>query len=145
MVNFKNGVTPINDTNLNKIQADLQAEIDKLKGVVLYEDTIGTNSSITFNEQLNEGDLIEIIYCRRRVAGTSVFKSTGKIPYTEGMEIALDMNYYSSDINQQIIAKLVVVNSGGITVTGETNITNLGAVTATSNIYITKAIKYKEA
>ena len=142
MVNFENGVTPINDTNLNKMQADLQKEI---RGTILYEDATGTNSSITFNGQLNEGDLIEIIYCRRRTTGTSVFKSTGKIPYTEGMEIALDINYYSSESNQQSLAKLVTVNNQGITVTGENSITNSGSATATSNIYITKVLKYEEA
>ena len=31
MVNFENGVIPINDTNLNKAQTDLQEQIDNLK------------------------------------------------------------------------------------------------------------------
>lgn len=119
---------------------------DYLDGKVLYEDLVGTNGNIVFNG-LEEGGEIEIIYCRRRSNGTSVYKSTGKLPYSNGMEIALDINYYSNNTNQQSMAKIVTASSSGLTVNGENTLQGDAggqAVTgATTNIYITKVKFYK--
>jgi protease II len=136
MVNFENGVTPLNDTNLNKMQI----------GTSLYEDETGTNGQITFSEEIADGDEIEIIYCRRRASNdTSVYKTTGKIPYKSGMEIILDLNYYAADTNHQSIAKIVTVSDTKLTVSGENSVIDTSgtiSIQATSTIYITKVIKY---
>lgn len=147
-----NQAPAISASNLNQIQTNVENAINQLQtntinGTVLYEDTTGTNGNVTFNQTISSGN-IEIIYCRRRVStGTSVFKSTGKLPYSNGMEIALDINYYSTDTNQQSIAKIVTASSSGLTVSGENTLQgNEGgqAITsATTNIYITKVIIYK--
>ena len=55
MVNFENGVTPINDTNLNKMQTDLQ-------GTVLYENSTGTTGDITLSDEIENYDEYEIKY-----------------------------------------------------------------------------------
>ena len=166
-----NGETAAGATNMNKIENELEAldtgkqdnltagtnitidqnnvisatGIDEI--VVLYNDTTGTNGNITFSSSITSANNIEIIYCRRRVStGTSVFKSTGKLPYSSGMEIALDINFYSQDTNQQSIAKIVTASSSGLTVNGENTMQQSGGqvVTgATTNIYITKVIIYK--
>lgn len=135
---------------INRITADDINEIKRVvnanAGTSIYDDSQGTNSSIIFDNELSNISDIEIIYCRRRTNNTSVFKSTGKIPYINGMQIALDINYYSTDTNQQSMAKIVVVTDSGLTVTGENTLQgDLGgqAVTsATTNIYITKVIIY---
>lgn len=114
-----------------------------LKGIVLYEDSVGTAGTVNLSENLESGDEIEIIYCRRRAGdGTSVLKSTGKLPYSNNMEIALDINYYSSDTTQQVISKLVSVNGNSISVKGEITSSNSGAPFVSTTIYILKVIKY---
>ena len=113
---------------------------DYLDGKVLYEDSIGTNGNIVLNG-LEESRDIEIIYCRRRLAGTSVFKSTGKIPYFNGIELALDINYYSNDTVQQSIAKLIKFEDGVLNVIGENTLT-INNISTTNTIYITKVILY---
>lgn len=62
MVNFENGKTPINDTNLNKMQTDLQAEIDKLKGIKLYSDETGVTGTgkITFSQSISKFKRIKL-------------------------------------------------------------------------------------
>lgn len=135
---------------IHRITADDINEIKRVvnanAGTSIYDDSQGTNSSIIFDNELSNISDIEIIYCRRRAStGTSVFKSTGKLPYSNGMEIALDINYYSNDTNQQSIAKIVVVTDSGLTVNGENTMQNNGTQiveNATTNIYITKVIIY---
>lgn len=117
---------------------------EKLEGTTLYEDETGTNGNITFNKQIQEGDLIEIIYCRRRVDGTSVIKATGKLPFSNGMEVDLDINYYSNADNQQSISKAININKTGITVLGENSWSNVNPFGSTNVIYILKVKKYKE-
>lgn len=142
MVNFENGVTPMNDANLNKMQTDLEKQI---KGTILYQDTIGTNESVTFNGTIDEGDYIEILYCRRKVSdGTSIIKTTGKLPFTNGMMTNLDINYFSFPENQQSISKSVTINGDGITVNGENTWGNVIGFEVTNTIYILKVKKYKE-
>lgn len=130
------------DENTTNIE-EMQQQIAKLKGTILYEDSTGTAGAVNLSESLQTGDEIEIIYCRRRAGdGTSVLKSTGKIPYTANMEIALDINYYSSDTTQQVISKIVFVNGNSITVRGETTSSNSASPITTSSIYILEVIKY---
>lgn len=117
---------------------------EKLEGTILYEDETGTNGNITFNKQIQEGDLIEIIYSRRRVDGTSVIKATGKLPFSNGMEVDLDINYYSNADNQQSISKAININKTGITVLGENSWSNVNPFGFTNVIYILKVKKYKE-
>lgn len=139
-IQFVNNSQPaINDTNLNQMQNNIEKAI---KGTTLYDNEIGTNGGITFNENIQEGDNIEIIYCRRRTSGTSIYKSSGRIPYIEGMEVALDINYFANSQNQQNIAKSITVNNQGITVNGENSWGNVVTFGETNTIYITKVIKY---
>lgn len=133
--------TPIDAENLNLMQDNIEKAIN---GTVLYENETGTNGNITFNKQIQEGDLIEIIYCRRRVDGTSVIKTSGKLPFSNGMEVDLDINYYSNADNQQSISKAININTTGITVLGENSWSNVNPFASTSVIYILKVKKYKE-
>ena len=68
-------------------------KILEMQGTVLYEDATGTNGAVTFSEPITKGE-IEIVYCRRKTDGSSIYKATGKIPFIEGMEIDLDINYF---------------------------------------------------
>lgn len=62
MVNFIDNETPLSAENLNKIQKDLQTEINQLKGTVLYEDSEGTSENITLNETVANFDYIDISF-----------------------------------------------------------------------------------
>lgn len=116
---------------------------DSINGKILYEDSIGNVGTVNLSESFQTGDEIEIIYCRRRAGdGTSVLKSTGRLPYSDNMEIALDINYYSSDVTQQVISKIVFVNGNSIIVRGETTSSNSGTPFTSTSIYILKVIKY---
>lgn len=130
---------------INRITADDINEIKRVvnanAGTSIYDDSEGTNSSIIFDNELSNISDIEIIYCRRRANNTSVFKSTGKIPYINGMQIGLDINYYSSDSQQQSMGKIVSVTSTGITVDGENTMVEASTY-VTNTIYITKVIIY---
>ena len=64
MVNFENGVTPINDTNLNKMQADLQ-------GTVLYENSAGSIEEITLNDSVAKYDRVKIFYYYDNIYGST--------------------------------------------------------------------------
>lgn len=125
-----------------KIETEILKLKEKLEGTTLYENEIGTNGNITFNKQIQEGDLIEIIYCRRRTNGTSVIKTSGKLPFSNGMEVNLDINYYSNVDNQQSISKAININTTEITVTGENNWSNVNPFNSSSTIYILKVKKY---
>lgn len=134
-------VDSLNSTSTTDALSANQGRI--LKGITLYEDSVGTAGAVNLSENLESGDEIEIIYCRRRGGdGTSVLKSTGKLPYSNNMEIALDINYYSSDTTQQTISKLVSVNGNSISVKGELTSSNSGTPFVSTTIYILKVIKY---
>lgn len=116
---------------------------EKVIGKILYEDETGTNGNVTFSEQITENSEIEIVYCKRRTDGTSIFKSTGRIPYVEGMDIALDIIHYTNDSTQLTQTKYVSVNNNGLTIKGENAWNSASGVTSSNTIYITKVIKYK--
>lgn len=123
--------------------AEVLESKEKIEGTILYEDGTGTNGAVTFNEKIQEGDSIEIVYCRRKTDGSSIYKVTGKIPFIEGMETDLDINYFSVPDNQQSISKSITINNDGITVNGENTWGNAnGFNNATSTIYILKVKKY---
>lgn len=117
---------------------------EKIEGTTLYEDETGTNGNITFYEQIQKGNLIEITYCRKRVDGTFVIKTTGKLPFFDGMEVDLDINYYSNADNQQSISKAINISATGITGIGENSWSNVNPFTSSSVINILKVKKYKE-
>lgn len=143
------GNTPLSPEILNKMQADLQKEVDDielaLKGTTLYDNSIGTAGGITFSEEIQQGDSVEIVYCRRKASdGTSIVKTTGKLPFVTGMTVNLDMNYFSNAENQQSISKSITINNNGITVNGENTWGNAVGFNSTSTIYILKVKKYGE-
>ena len=146
MVNFENGVTPINDTNLNKMQTDLQKAITDLKGTVLYEDSIGTTGDITLSESAANFKKLEVQY-----SYNNLYCSTGIIENPNGKKMSLSVGF---SVTQYKVAryqyKVIAINETSITTDtagyiscSEANATD---VSSTENkIYITKVIGYKEA
>lgn len=138
MVNFENGVTPINDANLNKMQTDLLKAITDLKGTVLYENSAGANKDITLSEDASNFKYIEIFY--RDQDGRN---SSKKISNTTNA-IVLDISVVGSS--------QVFISSAGINISG-TSITWLWNRRADSwssyvndgeAIAIMKVVGYKE-
>lgn len=117
---------------------------DYLDGTVLYDNPIGTNGNINFNYAIENGNEIEIIYNAFHYT-----KSSGKIPFSNGMGITLDMQYKADVSAHGCINKLIIVNENGITVNNEQTqiIWNIQgytpSITDTNYIYITKVIVYK--
>lgn len=139
MVNFENGVTPINDTNLNKIQADLQAEIDKLKGVVLYEDTTGTTDNITLNDEIENYNYFEI-ESYVGYSSANVYTNTGKLPIATKSRIHIS-NLFIGTNGVQIYNKRVAISGKSLSVISDR--TYSSAVIEGPYTYITKVIGYK--
>lgn len=62
---FKNGVTPINDTNLNSMQNSIETDINgKASGTILYKDSTGISgqNSLTLSQNISNFKKIEIVY-----------------------------------------------------------------------------------
>ena len=112
MVNFENGVTPINDTNLNKVQQDLHDEIEERKAVTLYENAEGSIENITLNDSVLNYKTFEIEYCLG-AGGQKIFCSTGKIS-SSAQKVMLQMNRAASESVLQIIANLVSISGNSI-------------------------------
>lgn len=64
-INFKNGEnggTPINDTNLNKMDKGIADLYEERLGTVLYEDSEGSNDDITLNDNVSNYEYVEIYF-----------------------------------------------------------------------------------
>lgn len=57
-INFENGKTALNDTNLNKMQEKIE---DSIKGTILYENEEGSQDTITLSENINNFSFIAIV------------------------------------------------------------------------------------
>lgn len=116
----------------------------KVEGNILYENQSGTNGNINFDDVIEEENEIEIIYKTR-----DYHKSSGKIPFKNGMKVALDFQYLADNTAHTSVGKLITVNREGITVVNEQSqvIWNIQgyipSIATTSDIYITKVIVYK--
>lgn len=96
MVNFENGVTPINDTNLNKAQTDLQEQIDTLNYVELYYNASGTTGNITLSETSENFNMLEIFYSKGNAhQSVKVYKPNGKT-------VSLILGYINNNNDAQI-------------------------------------------
>lgn len=64
MVNFEDGKTPLSAETFNKLQKDLQEQIDESKGVVLYDNEVGISNTIELSDSINNFKKIEIYITR---------------------------------------------------------------------------------
>lgn len=135
---------------INRIRAEdineIKSVVNNNAGIVAYDD-IGTNSNITFEESVEGAKEIEIVYYRYNAGNdTKYYKSTGKIKYTSGMTIALDLTYATTD-QMQLNTINVTVTDTGITF-GDgyyVNLTSqnyLSGFAANTSIYIEKVTIY---
>lgn len=95
-----------------------------LKGTTVFKPSEPTvDDTIAFSSSFASGNYIEIIYGRYRTStGEVAIKSTGKIPYSDGMILALDEIYVISGVgNSEINSKIVKINSSGLTTEGKLN------------------------
>lgn len=112
-INFVNkGQPAINDTNLNKMQDNIEKA---LEGVVLYENASGSTGDITLSESAANFKYLEIFYKRYSTAGEygTPCKSE-KVNNPNGKYAILNMNYSGGDI-LQISAEEVQINGTKIT------------------------------
>lgn len=56
------GQTPLSAENMNKLQTDLENQINEDKTEILYEDNIGTTGNITLSEIASNFSYLEIFY-----------------------------------------------------------------------------------
>lgn len=112
-INFVNkGQPAINDTNLNKMQDNIEKA---LEGVVLYENASGSTGDITLSESAANFKYLEIFYKRYSTAGEygTPCKSE-KVNNPNGKYAILNMNYSGGDV-LQISAEEVQINGTKIT------------------------------
>lgn len=135
MVNFENGKIPINDTNLNKMQTDLQEEIEITKGTVLYEDETGTLGNVTLNDDATNYKYIEVFgYRSNRNLYTKV--RTNK-PYFDLNHIRYFNNAF------YIYAKEYSINGSMLNVEHSKFTYTDSAIQEETETYITKVVGYK--
>lgn len=138
-IDFNNNNPPgISEEILEQLQNNIEEAIN---GIVIFQNENGVNSNIFFDDTIDVGDYIEIVYCRKRTDGTLIYKTTGKLKFKTDIEIALDLVHYTSSTVQATQTKYVKINSESLIVTGENTNSN-GNITASNTIYITKIIKY---
>ena len=138
MVNFENGVTPINDTNLNKMQADLQ-------GTVLYENSAGSIEEITLNDSVAKYDRVKIFYYYDNIYGSTEVDNPNE--KTVSLNVMFSIPIYNLARAQY---KNIKINGNQITNVGYGYLSintsgNSGVSIEENKIYITKVIGYKEA
>lgn len=112
-INFVNkGQPAINDTNLNKMQDNIEKA---LEGVVLYENASGSTGDITLSETAANFKYLEIFYKRYSTAGEygTPCKSE-KVNNPNGKYAILNMNYSGGDV-LQISAEEIQINGTKIT------------------------------
>lgn len=112
-INFVNkGQPAINDTNLNKMQDNIEKA---LEGVVLYENTSGSTGDITLSESAANFKYLEIFYKRYSTAGEYGMPSKSEKVYNpNGKYTVLNMIYSGGDI-LQISAEEIQINGTKIT------------------------------
>jgi hypothetical protein len=146
--------TPINATNLNKIEQGIKDNADDitlLKPVVLYANETGSNSSITLSESSANFDYIEIFYKSNDDYYNSlkIYKPNGKMAslscwYTFTSEAGTYLKVKTVNISGTTISN--VTKTGGKSAYAEVNITtDSDKVTKSSSnyIWITRVIGYK--
>lgn len=137
--------TPINATNLNKIENNLET----LNGVVLYENANGfedngTNVDFTLSDSLSNYSYVEIHFGRY----AQVYKSV-KIFNPNGKIACLDLIYYINNVAR--LYGLALALNNNICTFGGKFFYNFGASTqagvapniAETNIAIYKVVGYK--
>ena len=146
--------TPINATNLNKIENGIETNennIEDLKPVVLYANDSGSNSSITLSESSANFDYIEIFFKSNDDYYNSlkIYKPNGKMAslscwYSFTSEAGTYLKVKTVNISGTTISN--VTKTGGRFAYAEVNITtDSDKVTKNNNnyIYITRVIGYK--
>lgn len=141
MINFENGKIPINDTNLNTMQADLQKEI---RGTVIYENVEGTTEDITLLETSLNFKKIEIFYKYSNVVSSVMVESPN------GKKASLNLGFTISQYNvARFQYKVILINEASITTEQSGYIAisqdkSIDANVSDNKIVITKVIGYKE-
>lgn len=161
MFEFENGVTPLNDTNLNKMQKELIEDnlnsesvltalsanqgrilneiIQTIEGIVVYESTDGTNGNITLTQSATNAKFAEIFY----KDNVNIYGSV-KVENPNLKEVVLSLGVTNSNTNGFWTKTSHVKFS-------DTNLSVLyyvegdviaGTVTKVNRIYITKVILY---
>ena len=137
MVNFENGVVPINDTNLNKLQTDLM-------GVILYEDETGITgtSSATLNQAITDFKRAKIVYDACNNNGV-------KFTYGNIKEIDLTGNLSDFQVSEVLSTQSVYatfsISENQLAISRNRKLDNNAAGPEDGNyIYIRKVIGYKE-
>lgn len=131
--------------NLNQLQDNIEEGIE---GTVIYSNSSGSNTNITFSSAITNADFIEIIYNRLNVKKYT----TGKLPYTNGMSTTLHLTFPAirenpNDTRLQISTTDITINNTGIVFNGglyanliSSGVSEFGLQT---DIYIEKVIIYK--
>jgi len=143
--------TPINATNLNKIEQgikDNSDDIDLLKGTVLYNNASGTTGNITtLNDNINNYNYFEII-SYVVYSGTNVYTTTGKLPIASIDRVHINNIFvggtgvYNSGF--QVTSKRVSISGTTLSVVSDRQYNSGPGSQSDGNFtYITKILGYK--
>lgn len=135
-INFQNGVsgnTPLNATNLNKIQDNVESAINEiqdnvegainevqinLKGTILYKDATGTADALTLNDAIENFAYFEIesyvVY-----NGVKVYSNTGKLPTSSKGRVHLNNMFIGLNKELQVFNKRLAISGTNLTINSD--------------------------
>ena len=141
-IGWKNGETPINETNLKKMEENAQTAITQVNGTILYHNGTGTTGTVTLSETCENFDYLEILYENNDNLHSSV-----KVYQPQGKTFCLNtifVNQVSLAMNCATAIKKIQDNSITNVYYGEATINTSGAnVKNSNNIKINTVIGYK--
>lgn len=147
--NLPNTTTPVNATNLNAIQTNTENEINNintilsniLKTYTLYNNSSGSNTSITLSDSKSNYDYLEIYYLTEGHKGSIKVLSD-----VESFALSVAIPYTSTYIrNARFSVSTNSISCSNFT-SYEINDSGLGNYTSNVNnntFYITKVLGYK--
>lgn len=144
------GKTAMSSENLNKLQNDLQQQIDtnnleltNLIGNVLYKDEVGATGNINLNDAIENYDCFEIesyvVYANQRV-----YNNTGKLPIESKSRIHINNLFIPTSGGTTVYNKRCAILGTQLTVNSDRELAS-DVMLNGNYTYITKVMGYKEA
>lgn len=134
---YPNTTTPINATNLNQLQTNVENSINNL-GTVLYSNSNGTTGNVTLNDSTSNYSYLEVYYHKSNCYNsTKIANPNGKVFQ------AVITNLYQSNAFQNVMARYSI---SGTTITKQYegyNSNDTITITTSNEINITKVVGYK--
>lgn len=143
-INFQNGVsgnTPLNATNLNKLQDNIEKA---LKGTVLFENAAGiqgTGTKATLNDDISKYTRFKVVYNVSK-DGASIYSYNHIKEFMVLNDPTAELQYEINGINDIGYYSTFKINGNTLSITRDRVFSAIGSVVEGSPVYYTKIIAY---